>query len=462
MTRQYRKYQTDAVPELRAAIERSHSVVYVLPTGGGKTLVAGDLAKLAAENGGKTLLLVHRRELVAQAVDTLASACPDLSIGVEANGWPSQPWAHLQVGMVQSIVRRKHVVTPNLVIVDEAHHARAATWERVLARWPDAARVGLTATPQRLDGKGLRSHFAEMVLGPSIPDLIASDYLAPTRTLRLPEELLMNLEDVKMNRHGDYQGKDLRRRVTDKVIADAAQSYLRYAQGRSAIFFGITTDHSKAVIARLRDSGVRAEHVDGTDSHNRRDRIMNALRDGGVDVVGNCDLISEGFDAPRCDCVMLGAPTRSITRYLQAAGRAMRPEPGKVALILDLTGISHHLGLPDEVRNWSLDDGWIPEARGTAGGLRRCKSCSQVAYKVPCPHCGFAQEAPVVDELDTELEDAKTPSKRKPRMKQAELWKLIHAARKAPDPRLAVEEIARDAGYKLGWVNHILRVYGIK
>ena len=108
---------------------------------------------------------------------------------------------------------------------------------------------------------------------------------------------------------------------------------------------------------------MRAEHVDGTDSMARRDRVMGALRDGGVDVVGNCDLISEGFDAPGCDCILMGAPTRSVTRYLQCAGRAMRYVPGKVALFVDLTGISHHLGLPDDAREWSLEDGEVAKPK---------------------------------------------------------------------------------------------------
>ena len=455
-------FQAAAVPEIRAAVGRSGSVVYQLPTGGGKTIVAAELARLAAKKGKVTLLLVHRRELVAQAINTLAEACPGLSVGVEANGWPAQPWAQLQVGMVQSIVRRKHVTTPDLVIVDEAHHARAQTWERVLNRWPKAARVGLTATPQRLDGKGLYAHFKEMVTGPSIAELVAGEFLAPCRTVRLPAEFMLDLRDVRRDRHGDYRSDDVRSKITDKVIASAAASYLRYAKGRRAIFFGITTDHSKAVMERLRGLGVRAEHVDGTDSMARRDRVMGALRDGGVDVVGNCDLISEGFDAPGCDCILMGAPTRSVTRYLQCAGRAMRYVPGKVALFVDLTGISHHLGLPDEDREWSLEDGEVPGPK-KPGALQHCSQCQTVTYRTPCPHCGYAPERAEVEELDIELEEA-TPARTAPkaRTSRRELYRLIGEARRDPRPQLALEEIATERGYKPGWVSHVMRAYGIK
>ena len=249
----------------------------------------------------------------------------------------------LQVGMVQSIARRSYSVDPSLVIIDEAHHARAKTWEKVLATWPNAAKlIGLTATPQRLDGKGLGEHFAEMVLGPNIPDLVEQGYLAPCRILTLPSHF--QREKMRQDRNGELRRQDVDEQVTDAVIADAVNAYTTYAMGKRAIFFGVHTDHSKKVCAGLRERGVRAEHVDGTDPTARRDRIMNELRTGGLDVVGNCDLISEGFDAPACEVIIMGSPTQSVTRYLQQAGRAMRPGIGKTALILDCAGNAHELG----------------------------------------------------------------------------------------------------------------------
>ena len=376
-----RDYQIDGVAEIRRGIIRSGSVVYVLPTGGGKTVVAGEIARLAAAKGSRTLFLVHRRELVKQAADTLYEAVPGVSVGIEAAGWPSMPWAPLQVGMVQSIVRRPNIGQYDLVIIDEAHHARASTWEKVLSRWPKAKRIGLTATPERLDGKGLGEHFAEMVLGPTISDLVDVGNLAPCRTLRIPSSFV--LDGLKPDRHGEYRTSELGARVTDAVVADGVKAYLRYAKGRPAIFFGVHRDHSRRVCAGLREHGVRAEHVDGDDPPGRRDRIMNELKTGGLEVVGNCDLISEGFDAPRCDVVMMGCYTQSVTRYLQQAGRAMRPMPGKTALILDLAGISHDLGLPDDVREWSLEDG---ELRDDTKGPQVTKGLHPMPYGILGSH----------------------------------------------------------------------------
>ena len=349
---------------------------------------------------------------------------------------------------------------PDLVVIDEAHHARAKTWETVLeARWPNAKRIGLTATPERLDGKGLGEHFAEMVMGPTIPELVAVGSLAPSRTLRIPSSLI--LEGIKHDKNGEYRASDVSERVTGAVIADATNAYARYAHGKRAIFFGIHRDHSRRVCASLRELGIRAEHVDGDDPPARRDRIMGEFKTGGIEVIGNCDLISEGFDAPSCDVAMLGSPTRSVTRYLQQAGRAMRPREGKVALVLDLAGISHELGLPDEVREWSLEDGEMREPKKAHARPRDCPRCYTVFYGRVCPGCKHSEPMAAVEMVETELEDARTgaPAKAKTGNRRSDLWRDVAIAKKAADPRRALLAVAERRGYKPGWAEHILRAW---
>ena len=159
IVKELRAYQMCDLEAIRAALTRSRSAVYQLPTGGGKTLVAAELARRAVSRGKRVFFLVHRRELVRQAIKTLREVCPGVEIGVEARGFVSIPWALLQVGMVQTLINRSHVASPDFVEIDEAHHVRARTWESVLNRWPNAYRFGMTATPQRLDGKGLLPFF---------------------------------------------------------------------------------------------------------------------------------------------------------------------------------------------------------------------------------------------------------------------------------------------------------------
>lgn len=458
MAMEARNYQHKALVDLRSAIQKYQSVVFRLPTGGGKTVVAGMIAQGVIRKQGQIMFVVHRRELVKQALDTLTEAVPGLSVGVEAPGWPSMPWAPLQIGMVQSMVRRDYVakMKPSVIIWDEAHHVRASTWEKALDWWPDTPRIGLTATPERLDGKGLGAHFAAMVHGPEIHELVAEGYLAPCKTLTVPVQI--DLEGLRRNRNGEY-GKGMAERITDRVVADAADAYCRYAPGRQAIFFGEDRNHSRRVMARLQNLGVKAAHVDGDDHPARRDRIMTEFRGGTIQVVGNCDLISEGFDAPACDAVILGKFTSSVTRYLQASGRAMRPRLGKEALILDLVGISHELGLPDEPREWSLEDGEIGKRREGKAKPRECPECRAMHYGPRCPHCQHQEPLVEVEETKVELVEAQRRGKAKGR--RSDVWRELAIAKKQPDVKAAVESIARRRGYKPGWAKHILRAWGI-
>ena len=424
--------------------------------------MASLISNLVVQKGGQVMFVVHRRELVRQAYDTFKAAVPGAVIGIEAAGWPSSPWAPVQIGMVQSMVRRDYIarMKPSLIFWDEAHHVRASTWEKVMQWWPDIPRIGLTATPERLDGKGLGQSFATMVEGPNIETLVADGYLAPCRTLTVPVDL--DTEGLKTNRRGEYAGEAISSRITDQVIVDAADAYTRYAIGKRAIFFGENRDHSRRVVSHLQGMGVNAAHVDGEDHPSRRDRIMQEFRDGTIMVVGNCDLISEGFDAPSCEVVMLGKKTGSITRYLQQAGRAMRPGPGKEALILDLAGISHNLGLPDEPREWSLEDGEIRPPKEKKSTPHQCELCRTMHYGSRCPHCQHQQPLAEVEESKVDLVEATgRPRAGKVKGRRSDLWRDVHMAFGSPDPRLALEQIAQRRGYKPGWVNHILRAKGL-
>ena len=457
-----RDYQTTAVDQLRAAIRAHGSAVYVLATGAGKTVVAALIAQSTTGRGGQIMLVVHRRELVRQARDTLHEAVPGLDIGVEAPGWPSMPWAPLQVCMIQSMVCRAYVarMRPAVVFWDEAHHVRASSWETALAWWPEAAHIGLTATPERLDGKGLGAHFGAMVQGPTIQQLVADGWLAPCRTLAVPVGI--DLAGLRANRRGEYS-TEIAERITDRVVADAADAYTRYAAGRRAIFFGEDRSHSRRVAEKLMAQGVRAAHVDGEDPPARRDRIMAEFRAGALDVVCNCDIISEGFDAPSCDTVILGKHTASVTRYLQWCGRAARPGPEKIALILDLVQVSYELGLPDETREWTLADGEVKTRPGGKRELKACPECRTMYYGPRCPECAYQPPMPAPPaETPVDLEEAPGRADTRPRGgRRAELYAEMAVAGRAPNVRAALEELGRRRGYKPGWARYILEAWGL-
>ena len=203
------------------------------------------------------------------------------------------------------------------------------------------------------------------------------------------------LEGVRTDRHGEYRQDEVRNtKVTDAVIADAVEVLTSdtHMGKKSYLLTAIHRDHSKRVCEGLRAVGAfTPQHVDGDDPSARRDRIMNEFKTGGtIRFLGNCDLISEeGFDAPTCETVMLGAPTTSSnTGYLAACPVAPCVQhQARTALILDLAGISHDLGLPNDVREWSLEDGEVRDGKKAHKTPNDCPRCQTVFWGRICPSC---------------------------------------------------------------------------
>ena len=349
LTPERRGYQVRGVLDILQALDEGKRPLYVLPTGAGKTVVAARVTQSLIQYGRRIHFWVHRTELVDQALETLQAALPWDAIGQIRAGTHTQPDALIQVAMVQTLIRRiktQEIERPDVVFVDEAHHARASTWEALLEWCPDAKVVGLTATPSRLDGKGLHEHFDTMIEGAGDAALVEGGYLAPVKTL-VPSHA---------------QVIEWRRNRDTVTVAHAVKAYQDHASGKQAIYFGWTVADSREVADAFNAAGVSAAHVDGKTPIEQRRAVMERFRSGDLAVVCNFDIISEGFDAPACDAVILGAPTASVVRYLQRAGRARRP--GKTAWILDLAGMSHYFGPSNQEREWTLADGAIKPKTG--------------------------------------------------------------------------------------------------
>ena len=378
------EFQAVDVQALREAFQKYLRVCYQLSTGGGKTVVAGYICQELRRNDATALILVHRKELVEQFVTTLCEVGLAQDVGVIHPDYPSTPWAPIQVASVFSLIRREITFDPWLVIADEAHHVRAKTWETVLKRWPAARVLGLTATPARLDGKGLGTIFDYLHCGPTTAELVRLGRLVPMQTFRIPVGFDMKKVRTQM---GDYHKKDLANQARDqRIIVNGVAAYRKYTPGKQAIFFGVDIEHSKATAERFRDEGVRAEHVDGDTPSESRKQIMRQFRDGYIKVVCNVDLISEGFDCPTCEVIMDAQHTKSITRYLQKLGRAMRTADGKrEAIHLDLCGNIIH-GFAEDARLWSLDQedifmlGEAVDGKANVAAMRCCPQCSLRLY----------------------------------------------------------------------------------
>lgn len=386
-----RDYQQQLIDDLRSCYRNGQrSVLLVAPTGAGKTRIFCFIAWSSSRRNRRTLVLVHRQELLRQTSETLIGygIAHDTGFGGE------HP---VRVSSVQSAVRRidRCDWQPDLIVVDEAHHATAgSTWGRMLDHYPGASILGCTATPERLDGRGLGlnagGYFEALVMGPSVTDLVAGGYLSP------PAVYAPSAPDLGgvATRAGDYANDELVR-VMDKpaLTGDAVAHYRRLCDRTPAIAFCASVKHAENVARQFRAAGYRSEAIDGRlDDATRRERI-EALGSGRLDVLTSCEIISEGTDVPVVGAAILLRPTQSLALYLQQVGRALRPYPGKErATILDHAGNSYRHGLPDDARTWSLDAS-RRSRRGSeqpSVAIRQCEQCYHVHRPAPaCPQCGY-------------------------------------------------------------------------
>ena len=359
-----------------------------MPTGSGKTVVFSEICRLANDKGRSVLILVHRRELVKQASDKLVNA--GVEHGIIAAGF--KPSAHsVQVASVQTLAKRLRTVPaePDLIIIDEAHHAVAGSWDKIIGHFSDAKIVGVTATPSRLDGRGLGSHFSTLISGPSVEQLTKLGFLSQHRVFAPP--VIADLSNVK-TRAGDYANDQLSQAMDRPTITgDAIGHYRRLADGLPAIAFCCSIAHATSVCEAFNAAGYRAKLVTGKMKMEERDEAISGLADGRTQILCSVDVVSEGTDVPAVSAAILLRPTQSEALYLQQVGRILRPQPGKVAIVLDHVGSTLKHGFIDDVRAWSLDSKPKRQRKDEpAPSVRQCPMCFAAFKPQPtCPCCGY-------------------------------------------------------------------------
>lgn len=371
-----RDYQREALDEVyRLHGKGQRRQLIVAATGLGKTVMFGTMA---AERACDTLILAHRDELIRQAVDKLLMIWPSAPVGV-VKASENHVHAPVVVASVQTLARQRRLDQLahrrfGLVIVDEAHHAAAASYRRVLEQvgagpdgdsWPHVERpllVGVTATPDRGDRIGLDGIFDVVAAERDLLWGIRAGYLSDVRGLRVV--LDFDLDSAKV-RHGDYVDGELGQMLETAGAPDhAAQAYLEHAAGRKALVFTPTVELARQMVAAFTAAGVAAEWVSGETEQNERRAILERFGSGQTMVLANCAVLTEGYDEPTVDCVIVARPTKSRALYVQMIGRGTRRAPGKSdCLVIDLVGMSptHELvtvpdlfGLPlDRLRNGS-------------------------------------------------------------------------------------------------------------
>ena len=444
---QLRPYQDDVVNRARDCYRQGyHAPCVVLPCRSGKSCIAADIARKATHKGNRVLFIVHRIELCNQITKTFTKWGVDMSL--------------CDVMMVETACNRLDEL-PNydFIITDENHHAPCETYMKIYEHYPKALRLGLTATPWRLDGKGLVDTNDIIIEGVSVQWLLDNKYLSPY--IYYAPAVLVESEKLH-TRAGDYKQNEVIEQL-DKphIYGDVIQKYKEYADGKKAIAYCASIEHSKAVRDAFRAVGIPAEHVDGTTPKDERERIMDAFRDGSCQVLCNYEIIAEGLDVPDCECCILLRPTQSLTLHIQSSMRCLNYMEGKTAVILDMVGNFERHGLPNTPHEWSLEG---TEKTTSAKDkpevvARQCGNCYQVYAGISpiCPYCGFNNgktKKQIEMDRKAELAEIEAVSLAEKKSKRMEVGQCRTKAE--------LERIAKERGYKPGWVWQQMKIKGIK
>jgi DNA repair protein RadD len=424
-------YQLELIGRAKAELARLRAparrrCLMILPTGGGKTVVASEVIRRAVALGSRILFLAHRRELIHQTAAKLKAF--GVEPGIIMGGEPRALQRPVQVASVQTLANHRDILSHvDIIFLDEAHHAAAAQYEEILSWYPNAVVLGLTATPWRMDGRGLADVFDSHALVRTPKQLKDEGWLVPVGGWQF-EAIDTSKARVQ---GGDFVARDLAEEATKpRVVGNIVEEWLRRADGGRTVAFCVSVEASKLLAEKFREAGVAAEHLDGEMHKHERDAVVARLRSGVTRVVCNCQVLTEGFDCPAIEVCVLARPTLSTSLYLQQVGRALRTvcfdcgarnkwtsercsscsssNLKRRARIHDHAGCLDAHGHPYAERDYSpatstkasrkdMEDLQLATVK-----RKLCRSCKSVRAGYPCDSCGYA---PSPRELKVEFEE---------------------------------------------------------
>ena len=440
-----RPYQRELIDDAQKKMRTQKWVCAVLPTGAGKTLTATEVVRRSQAKGKRVYWTAHRKELVEQASQGFMKA--GIPHGLVMVG-EKQTDHRVQVCSIQSLSRRlDSYERPDLLIMDECHHVKAKTWMDVVERWRGAFCLGLTATPRRLDGKGLKDVFGGMVVGPSIEELIKAGYLCKFRLFSRP----LDMSGIKVT-GGDYNKEQMEKRVREAHIMGDLMDEYRSRGGGQMVVFAPTIQYSKDFVA-YNDGAV---HVDGKTTRRERGAILNDFKAKRIKILSNVDLFTEGVDIPSIEYVGILRPTHSEALFLQMAGRGLRNAEGKnQCIVLDHAGNCGRHGLIDDDREWKLETDKIKQ-KTVEASVTICTKCFGAYRGTNCPYCGLERtpaQARKIKEIEgklVEMKKTKEERKKEKTMARYEYYKAKSEIASYED----AEKFAKERGYKPGWAMH--------
>jgi superfamily II DNA or RNA helicase len=455
-----RAYQEEGLASIQAAFREGYRRVgYTLPTGGGKSFVFSRAAEAAVKKGKRVGILAHRQEICDQVSKTLDEIGIDHGMIMAGRTGNSSP---VQIASVMTLARRLGKYPPfDLIVTDECHHAVSPTYQKIMAAHPSAYSLGVSATFERLDGRGFDDCFDKLIVGPSIRELTDQGYLCPSLVYAPASKVDLSGVHTRM---GDYAVEEIESIMTKSVLTGAAvDHYQRLCPGQPAVAFCVSVKHSEQVAAQFRAAGIRAEHVDGTTDPIQRRRLIAALGAGQLDVLTNCGIISEGVDVPRIAAVILLRPTQSLSLWLQMVGRGLRRYGGNTrALVLDHANCTATFGLPDDPREWSLEGRKRgrkkSDQQDDGPSTKQCSDCFAMCLSTAanCPACGKPFRVvgrPGPEQVDGELVEFR----RDPEADRLKAMTYKESLAWAGTDIEKLYKIAKAKKYRRTWAMHVLR-----
>lgn len=453
MAYELRGYQQELIDRIRQSLANGHRRIIVQsPPRTGKTVVMAEIARQSTVRGNRVCFIIHRKEVLEQAKATFQEQGVDSTL--------------LEAGMVQSLTRHVDKMrSPEVILIDEAHHALAKSYKRILESFPQAYVLLFTATPVRTGRNQLDQIADDIIVGKSIKELTEQGFLAPFAYYAAKNK---DVDDKKLRRSstGDYVTASIEDAVSHKIYSHTVDEYLDKAVGMQAVIYTYSVEAANHLAEEFNTRGITAEAVDATTPALVRDAAVQRFRDQKLKVLVNVNLFTEGIDLPNVDCVIMVRPTMSLALYMQFSMRCLNPRPGKTAVIIDQVGNWERFGLPDADRDWKVlaKSKTSPAKSLNKGGVQviQCPDCFDVVEKSDvedntCPQCGYS---PLVKKQGYQEQDAELVEiKRSDRVKKIEkmisdkvLLNISDKTLGQLQSRKEFEAYAKLHGYKPGWV----------
>lgn len=362
-----RDYQQLAKEEIFGKWNCVNNILYQMPTGTGKTRLFTSIIRdinvwgLRHNINYRILIIAHRSELIEQSSRSLDKY--RIKHGVLAGTMKDKRnlTQAIQVASIQTITHPSNrclieELKFDFIIIDEAHHAMANSYQKLWEFCPDSKKLGVTATPWRMNNSGFVKIFDAYIPSMSIKEFIQKGWLAAYQYYSIPNnsEIIRSIESIReFDIEGDYKSSALVEVFdTSKIRAQLYDNYKKNALGKKGIIYSISREHSKHICTQYRNHDVKIENIDSKTPAKQRESVIKAFKDGDIDIIVNVDIFSEGFDCPDIEFIQLARPTKSLVKYIQQVGRGLRRNGDKRCIILDNVGMYSRFGLPDEDRDW--------------------------------------------------------------------------------------------------------------